>query len=568
MTFFHEIINDTERYAEPLLERAVDLDPYNPVIRNNYATYLNVSGRPREALEHYEMALSVSPGWADLRNTYAVTLDELGEQYRAKKEYEKVIESEQPQPQAHANLGILMTELENFGQATHHFEEAITKGYHDPGIYTNLGIHYADSGDYLKAVEILKEGLELLDSGRKDQQLIEPPEELVNNPLYEGVQEEWRSPESKLRVSLGIVYDDIERYDKTVEVLEPLLKQDSVSAEVHGLLSIAYSHLGDREQAIRQAKLSREAECGQEFLEDDYLDKLEIEDVRDSDSWKEKPDLLRVMDQNLYENKYSKAWENGQDLIEMGFDTAEVRRRLGDVAEELGYNDQAEHHFETAIEYDPDDGRAHHHYGNFLKHQQRFTEARERFEAGIQVSNAPEIHVDYGLLLVEIGQPEKAAEILSQSLERIEDTSSTHLDKSQIHHNYAQALFHADKLELAREQYNEAIELDEEYAEPRFGLGQLETDVGNISEGIDRLEDAMRLFAKEGQLDKWEKALLLAIWTLRDADRTEEVIEKCDYGLEMLQDIGAGNSPEALALAKLKEDLQDNRTPSNTTDNV
>ncbi|MGB9985531.1 tetratricopeptide repeat protein [Salarchaeum japonicum] len=524
--FLIEIFSgETAEYTEALLEKAVGLDPYNPMVRNNFATYFQLIGEPEKSLEHYEVALSVSPEWAELRNTYAATLDDLGEVTEAQKQYEKAIQSSQPQPQAHFNLASLMADLGQFEEAKHHYEKALLSGYHVPELYSNLGVLHTKSGDYIEGIRIMEEGLEVSES------------------------------DIMLRINLATSYLDIERPDEAVDILKPMLDDESDS-RVHGLLSYAYSNLGAREKAVHHGERAKDTESGQNPLEEEYLEDLEVNDVRDDPDWEEKPDLFRVFYFLASEENYSKAWEKGNEVLETGYDSSEFRRMLADVAEILNLTEDAEHHHEKAIQLDPEDGLAHHHYGNFLKHQGRLDEAEKRFKEGLKVSDNPEIYTDYGLLLLKIGDYEEAVEVLSLCLERFQQAEDTVIGEAQIHHNYAQALFHHGSEELARKHYERAIELRTEYPEPRVGLGQLETEAGNIDTGVEYLEEGMRLLAQDGQIEKWKDTLRLAIDILENAGRNQDAIDKCEYGINTLLDIGGSHLPIFGALQQRKSGLE------------
>lgn len=518
---------DTADYAESLLEKAIELDPYNPMIRNNFATYYQRSEEPEKSLEHYEIALSVSPEWADLRNTYAATLDELGKVTEAKEQYEKAIESSQPLPQAHYNLATLMVDLGQFEEAKRHYEKALFSGYHPPELYSNLGTLHTRSGDYLKGIKIMEEGLEVSKSN------------------------------FMLRINLAGTYLDIERPDKAVDILKPMLDFHNDNSSVHGLLSYAYSGLGEREKAIHHGKRANEVEEGQNPLEENYLENLEVVDVRDEPGWGDKPDLLRILNHLVSEENFSKAWDKGNELLENGYDSSELRRMLADVAEILNLYEMSEQHFEKAIQLDPENGLAHHHYGNFLKHQNRFDEAKQRFKEGLEVSDNPGIYNDYGLLLLQSGDLENAVEVLSMCVEKVEQSDGAHVEEAQIHHNYAQALFHLGREELARKHYQQATELKNEYPEPRLGLGQLEAEIGNIDTGIEHLEEAMRLFAQNGQIEKWENTLKMVIFFLEDAGRAKDAKDKCDYGIKTLSDVGGEHLPVFGALQLKKSELKE-----------
>lgn len=244
-------------------------------------------------------------------------------------------------------------------------------------------------------------------------------------------------------------------------------------------------------------------------------------------------------------------------MLETNYDSSEFRRILADVAEVLDLYEDAEEHYEKAVQLKPENGLAHHHYGNFLKHQSRFDEAKKQFEESLEVSDRPETHNDYGLLLVQNGDFEDAVEVLSVCLDNVQQAENTVVGEAQIQHNYAQALFHHEQEELARKHYQRAAELRDEYPEPRLGLGQLETEAGNIDTGVEYLEEAMSLFAQNGQIEKWGKALMMAIDVLEDIGQIQDAIHKCEYGIKTLYDIGGSNLPIFGALQIRKSELEE-----------
>jgi Tfp pilus assembly protein PilF len=338
--------------------------------------------------------------------------------------------------------------------------------------------------------------------------------------------------------------------------LEPLLESDS-SSRIHGLLSYAYSDLGKRQKAIDHGKQANESESGQNPLREDYLKNLEVKDIRDEPGWGERPDLFHVFRLLAGEESYSKAWEKGNELLDTEFDSSEFRRMLADVAKVLDFDEDAEHHYEKAIQLDPENGLAHHHYANFLKHQGRFEKARKRFKQGLEVSDEPEIYNDYGLLLMQDGSVEDGVEVLSLCLNKVQNREDTVVEEAQIHNNYAQALFRYGRKELAREHYQRAAELRDAYPEPLSGLGQLEIDAGNIDTAVEYLEEAMSLFAQNGQVEKWGEGVKMTVDALEDAGRIKDAINKCEEGIQTLHEIGGDHLPIFGVLQVRKSELKE-----------
>jgi|GEM_PF-6852798 len=524
MFFAHDLVGDTRSLAEPQLEQADELAPFDPVIQNNYAAFLLLDGRPEEALEHYEKALTVAPEWAALRNTYATTLDELNRPYEAVEQYEKAIKSEQPQPVAHYNLGTLYTELEEFQSAKEEYEKALSKGYHTEELYNNLGTICWSLGDYLRGKEILEKGVAQFPNARE------------------------------LRYNLAGLLYEIEYPNRSVEILLPLLEgKETGDSRLHGRLAQAYSDLGEQELTEKHAQIAKKTP-GKNPLDSNFLEEVKIQDVS---TWEDKSDLLRVVDALLRDENYAKAWEKGKDLLKERDDSSRIRQRMGDIAAELTRYEEAEEHYKRAISLDEENGKAFHHYANFLKHRGRNMEAREKFEDAIAVSDSSVVNNDYGLLLFKMGEYAAAASRFERGLELVDSDTVGDIEK-RLHLNYGQLLFYAGGSQHARKHYEQAIDIDGEYANAKFGLGQLEAEQNRVESAVTLLQEALRLHAEEGRIDKWKKALFEMLSILEVHERYEAAIEQCEYAIDMMVSIGRAESPVVYAVQSRKIKYEDN----------
>ena len=64
--------------GEDLLRRSVELEPADPRLRLNFATFLRRAGRLEEAERVYRRVLQLAPGERGARHGLALTLDSLG----------------------------------------------------------------------------------------------------------------------------------------------------------------------------------------------------------------------------------------------------------------------------------------------------------------------------------------------------------------------------------------------------------------------------------------------------------------------------------------------------------
>jgi len=510
MSFMHEMFGETRSLAEPHLKRADELAPFNAPVQNNYASFLLIDGRPEEALDHFEKALAVAPGWASLRNTYATTLDELGRPYDALEQYKKCINSEQPQPKAHFNLGTLYTELGNYHQARIEFEKALTKGYHVESVYCNLGTLLWASGEYLQGQEILEKGIEIF-------------------------------PESKdIRCNLTGLLWELEYPERAHEILKPLIEEetDKNDARVHGHLAKIHSDLGNQDLMEKHANIAEHTKRGENPLGPDFLDEVEAVDITQREDRESTPDLLRVINALINDGNYSKAWKRSQELLNQGYESSEFHRKLGDIAEELDKDEKAERHYKNATDLNPDNSKAFHHYGNFLKHQGRQDEAREQFDHAIEGSKSPTIFNDFGLLLFQNGEYEAAEDMFKRGIKKSEEEVARSPKIKRLYHNYGNLLFYTGNIEEADNHYEQALAHDPEYANAKFGLAQVKAEENNFDEACNLFEEAITRHAEEGQFENWSTMLISYLNVLSENEEYERAAKQCEYGIQMAQSLG------------------------------
>lgn len=313
----------------------------------------------------------------------------------------------------------------------------------------------------------------------------------------------------------------------------------------------------------KHAKIAEKAEKGESPLGPNFLDEVEAADIREREDWEVKPDLLRVIDALLEDDNYYKAWKKGKELLEEDYDSSEFHRRLADIAEELNKPEVAETHYKEATRLDPNNAMAFHHYGNFLKHQGRQEEASDRLKKAIDVSESPTIFNDFGLLLFQTGNYDQAKDIFERGIQISDGGAIFVAEVKRLHYNYGHLLFHSGDLEGAYEQYQQAIEYDQNYANPKFGLAQIESERGNYEKAFDLFEEAISRHAEQGRFEKWKKVLLSCVSTLSDNGQYEDAVQQCDYGIKMAESLGQRGQMLAMSLQSKKkqyeEELQKDR---------
>ncbi|WP_323677562.1 tetratricopeptide repeat protein [Halorubellus sp. PRR65] len=514
----YNLIGDTRKLAEAHLERAEELAPFDPRIQNNFALFLELEGRQEEALEHYEKALAVAPEWATLRNAYAATLDEVDRPYEAVQEYRKAIQSDQPSVMAHYNLGALLSELKEFTEAKVQFEKARTKGYHVPDLYYNLAVVNKSIGNYLEAKEIAERGRELF-------------------------------PENHhVKLILANLYLELEYPDRTRDMLRPLIDTNQeIQPIVHGLLARAFADLGERELMEKHAKEVGE-NTSTNLLGDDFVENSTVEDIRSRPDLESKSNELRALDAMAREERYTKVWERGTHFLEQGSESSELHRRLGDCGEKLNHYEQAETHYQKAVQLDAENHKARHHYGNFLKHRGRIEEAKAQFQAAIEGTDDPQIYNDYGLLNFENVAYGAAAKCYEAAIKSLDGSTDMNSEAHRIHFNYGQLLYYTGALETAKRHYLKSIQLNDEYANAKFGLGQVEGETGNVRAGLKYLREAKELHVKNGNIENWKTTVRQILKILKDDGQYEEGIRVCENSIEMMENLAPLSHPFTIIL--------------------
>jgi len=95
--------------ALPLLRQAVDSNPGDAQIHNDYGCALIAGGRVAEAIAQFRTAIDLSPDYPDAHNNLASALAQGGQEGEALREFKKALALRPDYPEAQAGLGTLLT---------------------------------------------------------------------------------------------------------------------------------------------------------------------------------------------------------------------------------------------------------------------------------------------------------------------------------------------------------------------------------------------------------------------------------------------------------------------------
>ncbi|OGU55802.1 MAG: hypothetical protein A2V66_01300 [Ignavibacteria bacterium RBG_13_36_8] len=127
-----------------------------------------------ECDDAYEKAIQIDPNNATVLNNYAYSLAERGiELERALEMSKNAVEQEPENPSFLDTIGWIYFKLEDFVKAKKYIEDAIDHDKNDDALLNHLGDVYLKMGNKEKALEFWKKSLELNKSNEDLKQKIE-----------------------------------------------------------------------------------------------------------------------------------------------------------------------------------------------------------------------------------------------------------------------------------------------------------------------------------------------------------------------------------------------------------
>ena len=110
-------------------DKAIEIDPDNPVVWNNKGLALNSLGKYDEAVKCYDKAIEIDPDDADAWNNKGLALNSLGKYDEAVKCYDKAIEIDPDDADAWNNKGLALNSLGYDNEAKKCYDRSRELGY-------------------------------------------------------------------------------------------------------------------------------------------------------------------------------------------------------------------------------------------------------------------------------------------------------------------------------------------------------------------------------------------------------------------------------------------------------
>jgi tetratricopeptide (TPR) repeat protein len=127
------------RGGEELLRRSVELEPADPRLRLNFATFLRRAGRLEEAERVYRRVLQLAPGERGARHGLILTLENLGRTREAEIQCRTLVDSDRANPDGWAALGIVLANQNRLPEAEGAYRQALALGPRNAPLHRRLG---------------------------------------------------------------------------------------------------------------------------------------------------------------------------------------------------------------------------------------------------------------------------------------------------------------------------------------------------------------------------------------------------------------------------------------------
>lgn len=192
------------------LQKAVSVDPEQPLHYNNLGVALTELKRPSKAIICLKKALELSPDYLDAKCNMGLAFYHLNQMDRAADIFGQIISAQPDNACAHANMGLVHMSRHRYAHAALAYRKAIEYKADQSQWHGNLGAAYLGSGEYDQAAECFRNALDL-------------------------------SPNNyRFHVSLGICLRFIGRYDSAIKALKDALSIKPEHPEAIANLIIAY----------------------------------------------------------------------------------------------------------------------------------------------------------------------------------------------------------------------------------------------------------------------------------------------------------------------------------------
>ena len=320
---------------------------------------------------------------------------------------------------------------------------------------------------------------------------------------------------------LGVVYDQMGRFDEALAATKQSLALEPSDAEAHYNLAGLLSRLGRLNEAV--ASYSQAIKLKPHFAEAHYnlasafreLDRQQDAEASYRCAIASLPDYAEAhfnLAITLGElGRTSEAEDSYRQAILVQPNFGEAYFNLGNLLKNLGKIVEAEATYRQACSVNPEFAEAHCNLGLILYKQRKLEAAESQFHIAISLkSDYVEALSNLGLTLKELGKLDEAKEILQRAL-------ATNPNQVEAHSNLGHTLRELGHLDEAEASYTQALTLDSGYSEARVNRSQVRYETGRIDAALTDLDSCNSADARARALE-----MLYAV------GRHEEVYERIE----------------------------------------
>lgn len=158
-----ETLQRQGKIAEAIVhfDRALQIDPDDPMAHNNLGVALWGQGKIIPAVRHYQRALRINPAYAEAHHNLGIALDEQGNIVEAIAQYRQALRIKPAYTEAHINLGNALQGQGKFSEAIEHYRRALRIKPADAMAHNNLGVALQRQGRIVEAIEQYRQALRI-----------------------------------------------------------------------------------------------------------------------------------------------------------------------------------------------------------------------------------------------------------------------------------------------------------------------------------------------------------------------------------------------------------------------
>jgi tetratricopeptide (TPR) repeat protein len=209
-------------------QKAIELDPKDPLAYNNWGIVLYGQKRYDDAVAKYQKAIELDPKDPRAYNYWGVVLNDQKRYDDAVAKYQKAIELDPKDPRAYNDWGVVLYGQKRYDDAVAKYQKAIELDPTYAFAYNNWGLVLNDQKRYDDAVAKYQKATEL-------------------DPTYAVAYDNW-----------GLMLYDQKRYDDAVAKYQKATELDPTFAVAYDNWGLALSEQGKYEEAIAKFNKAKE----------------------------------------------------------------------------------------------------------------------------------------------------------------------------------------------------------------------------------------------------------------------------------------------------------------------